>query len=162
MNDLFSKYGDQGLVVLGFPSNQFAFQENMGNGDILNLLKYIRPGGGYVPNFPLFQMMDVNGGSSDPLFKWLRNSLPLPSDDPYGMTIELQLLMLWAPASRTDIDWNFSKFLIDRNGKPLKRWTSNVSTNDPGLVADIVKALNNQSHLIEVPQIVQLPQKLDL
>jgi len=149
MNDLTAKYAAQGLQILGFPCNQFMHQENMGNGDILNLLKYVRPGGGYVPAFPIFGKVDVNGMTADPLFKWLIGALPMPSDISWGPTIMQQALMLWAPASRTDIEWNFSKFLVGRDGKPIKRWSPAVSTNDPGLVADILKALENRTHEIE-------------
>jgi len=153
MNELTAKYGSQGFQVLGFPCNQFMHQENMGNGDIMNLLRYVRPGAGFVPSFPLFAKMDVNGITADPIFKWLKSALPLPSDDLYGNTIMAQQLMLWSPASRTDIDWNFGKFLVGRDGKPIKRWTSSVATTDEGLVADIVKAINNRTHEIEVPEI---------
>jgi glutathione peroxidase len=150
MNQLTAKYASQGLQILGFPCNQFGLQENMGNGDILNILKYVRPGSGYVPNFPLFQKVSVNGATADPIFQWLKKALPLPSDDPYGNTIPVQAMMFWAPASRTDIDWNFSKFLVGRDGKPLKRWSEGVATADPGLVADIEKALNNKTDEIEL------------
>jgi len=122
----------------------------MGNGDILNLLKYVRPGNGFVPAFPMFQKVDVNGMLADPLFVWLRSKLPLPFDAPYGPFIMKQLLMLWEPASRTDIDWNFEKFLIGRNGLPIKRWSSTIATADPGLIADIEKALDNRTAEIEV------------
>jgi len=128
------------------------FQENMGNGDILNLLKYVRPGNGFVPAFPLFQKVDVNGANADPLFKWLREKLPLNSDvPPYGPFIATQRLMLWEPASRTDIDWNFAKFLVGRNGLPIKRWSPATGTSDQSLVNDIEKALDNRTREIEVP-----------
>jgi len=138
-------------VILGFPCNQFAFQENMGNGDILNLLKFVRPGSGFAPTFPMFQKIDVNGGNTDPLFKWLRAALPLNSDvPPYGAFIAKQQLMLWEPASRTDLDWNFCKFLIGRNGLPIKRWSPATATTDGNLVADIERALDNKTQEIEV------------
>jgi len=113
-------------------------------------LENVRPGNGYVPAFPLFQKVDVNGAFADPLFKWLRDQLPLPFDNPYGNTIPAQMLMLWEPASRTDIDWNFSKFLISRNGAPIKRWSEEVATSDSRITTDIEHALNNQTRLIEV------------
>jgi len=122
----------------------------MGNGDILNILKYVRPGNGFVPAFPMFQKVDVNGLQADPLFVWLRSKLPLPFDDPYGVFIMAQMLMLWAPATRTDVDWNFEKFLIGRNGLPIKRWSNAIATADPGLIADIERALDNKTAEIEV------------
>jgi len=123
----------------------------MGNGDILNLLKFVRPGNGFAPAFPMFQKIDVNGGNADPLFKWLRAALPLNSDvPPYGAFIAKQQLMLWEPASRTDLDWNFSKFLIGRNGLPIKRWSPATGTTDGTLVTDIERALDNKTEEIEV------------
>jgi len=123
----------------------------MGNGDILNILKYVRPGNNFVPAFPLFQKIDVNGAAADPLFKWLRAALPLNSDvPPYGPFIAKQQLMLWEPASRTDLDWNFSKFLIGRNGLPIKRWSPATGTTDSSLVTDVQRALDNRTQEIEV------------
>jgi len=122
----------------------------MGNGEILNILKYVRPGNGFIPAFPLFQKVDVNGVMADPVFKWLRDKLPLPYDNPYGAFLDRQLLMLWEPATRTDIDWNFSKFLIGRNGLPIKRWSEAIATADPSLIADIERALDNRTHEIDV------------
>jgi len=150
MNQLIGKFGSKGFVILGFPCNQFAFQENMGNGEILNILKFVRPGNGYIPAFPLFQKVDVNGAGADPLFKWLRDKLPLSVDNPYGPFLMLQKLMLWEPASRTDIDWNFAKFLIGRNGFPIKRWSEDVETSDTRITDDIERALNNQTREIDV------------
>jgi len=150
MNELISKYGSRGLQVLGFPCNQFGMQENMGNGDILNLLKFVRPGNGYIPAFPLFQKMDVNGLGADPLFKWIRDKLPLPFDNPYGVIVEAQKLCLWEPVTRNDIQWSFSKFLFGRNGLPIKRWTDDVATTDAEVIGDIEKALNGQEDQIEV------------
>jgi len=145
MNGLVQKYGAQGLVVLGFACNQFAFQENMANSDILNILRYVRPGKGFAPLFNLFQKTDVNGATADILFQWLKKALPLPSDDPYGVVTPMQEFLLWAPASRTDIDWNFSKFLVGRNGVPLKRWSSATESDNPSFIADLEAALKNQT-----------------
>jgi len=151
MNELIARYSSRGLVVLGFPCNQFAFQENMGNGDILNILKYVRPGNNYVPTFNLMERIDVNGDSADPLFKWLRGALPLNSDiPPYGAFIASQQLMLWQPASRTDLDWNFSKFLVGRNGLPIKRWSPATASTGAGVTSDIERALDNRTREIEV------------
>jgi len=141
MNDLMVRYATRGFQILGFPCNQFGYQENMGNGDILNILKYVRPGGGFQPNFPLFAKMDVNGDTADPIFQWLRQVLPYPTNDAYGPFIMSQADMLWKPASRTDVTWNFEKFLIGRDGKPVKRVSEALSTFD--VIPDIEKLLNS-------------------
>ena len=61
MNKLQSTYGSKGLTVLGFPCNQFGHQENCNNKEILNCLKYVRPGDGFEPNFDLSEKLEVNG-----------------------------------------------------------------------------------------------------
>ena len=71
------KYGPKArkvcsLKVLGFPSAQFAHQEPGRDDEIMNGLKYVRPGNGFVPNFTLFSKLDVNGAKEDPLFSWMK------------------------------------------------------------------------------------------
>jgi glutathione peroxidase len=94
---LYRKYKDDGLVILGFPSNQFANQEpgdekSIAEGCLVN----------YGVTFPMFSKVDVNGESAHPLFKYLTGEL----GSIFGSKVK----------------WNFTKFLIDRNGKPVKRF----------------------------------------
>lgn len=101
LEKLYQKYHDKGLVILGFPCNQFANQEpgdekSIAEGCLLN----------YGVTFPMFSKIDVNGSHAHPLYQYLKKELP-------GF-----------PFSR--IKWNFTKFLIDRNGKPVKRFSSLV------------------------------------
>lgn len=63
------------LRVLGFPSAQFAHQEPGKDSEIMNTLKYVRPGNGFVPKFTMFSKLDVNGATADKLFAWLTVSL---------------------------------------------------------------------------------------
>jgi len=140
MSELTKRYAGRGFQVLGFPCNQFGYQENFGNADIMNVLRYVRPGNGYVPNFPLFAKMDVNGDTADVIWQWLRQMLPYPSDDPTGAFIQAQVDVFWKPVTRTDVGWNFEKFLVARDGRPYKRFSEPVSTFDT--VPDIEKLLN--------------------
>ncbi|EPC3469058.1 glutathione peroxidase [Enterobacter asburiae] len=94
---LYKKYADQGLVVLGFPCNQFGKQEP-GGADEISKTCYIN----YGVIFPMFEKVEVNGNAAHPLFRYLKNELP-------GVL-----------GGR--IKWNFTKFLIGRDGKPLKRF----------------------------------------
>uniref|UniRef100_A0A8K9Y5V8 Glutathione peroxidase n=1 Tax=Oncorhynchus mykiss TaxID=8022 RepID=A0A8K9Y5V8_ONCMY len=105
LNLLQSKYPHR-LVVLGFPCNQFGYQENCSNGEILNSLKYVRPGDGYQPGFTVFEKCDVNGTNTHPDPKFL----------------------IWSPISRTDISWNFEKFLVGPEGEPFKRYSKKFET----------------------------------
>lgn len=101
---LYEKYKDQGLVILGFPCNQFGEQEPGGSGEIQEFCQV-----NYGVTFPIMAKVDVNGDNADPIFKYLKSQLG-------GLL-----------GSR--IKWNFTKFLIDRNGKPVERF-SPVTTPD--------------------------------
>lgn len=94
---LYRKHKDEGLVVLGFPCNQFGNQEPGGKKEIEEgcLINY-------GVSFPMFDKVDVNGDKAHPLFKYLKSEL--------GSILGRR------------IKWNFTKFLIDANGKPVKRF----------------------------------------
>ncbi|HDX4392379.1 glutathione peroxidase [Enterobacter bugandensis] len=94
---LYKKYAEQGLVVLGFPCNQFGKQEP-GDADEISKTCYIN----YGVCFPMFGKVEVNGAAAHPIFRYLKSELP-------GVL-----------GGR--IKWNFTKFLIGRDGKPLKRF----------------------------------------
>jgi len=94
---LYKKYGAQGLVVLGFPCNQFGKQEPGGADDIAQTCHI-----NYGVSFPMFEKVDVNGAAAHPVFRYLKAELP-------GVL-----------GGR--ILWNFTKFLIGRDGQPLKRF----------------------------------------
>ena len=98
LEKVYKKYKDKGFVVLGFPCNQFANQEpgdekNISEGCLIN----------YGVTFPMFAKVDVNGETAHPLFKYLKNELK----GTFGNKVK----------------WNFTKFLIDANGKPVKRFS---------------------------------------
>ena len=94
---LYQKYKDQGLVVLGFPCNQFGNQEP-GNADDIQEFCQVN----YGVSFPIFAKIDVNGSDAHPIFKYLKS--------------ELSGLL------GGKIKWNFTKFVIDKTGKPVKRF----------------------------------------
>ena len=95
---LHQQYKDKGLVVLGFPCNQFGGQEPVSNE---NMQQTCRLNHGVT--FPLFEKIDVNGPNTHPVFKLLRRSL----GGLFGSRIK----------------WNFTKFLIDAGGRPVKRFS---------------------------------------
>lgn len=99
LENLYKKYGDKGLVVLGFPCNQFGGQEPGGADDIAQTCQI-----NYGVSFPMFAKVNVNGSNAHPLFQWLTSALP-------GFLGKR-------------IKWNFTKFLIGRDGKPLKRFAT--------------------------------------
>ncbi|KAJ8044737.1 Glutathione peroxidase 1 [Holothuria leucospilota] len=96
--------------------------ENSTNDEILNMLKYVRPGNGFQPLFPIFQKVEVNGINTHPVFDFLKASLPAPSDDPFHLMDDPKKV-IWYPVQRHDIRWNFEKFLIRPDGIPFKRYS---------------------------------------
>ncbi|NXY02385.1 GPX3 peroxidase, partial [Pteruthius melanotis] len=117
LNALQDELRNQGIVVLGFPSNQFGKQEPGQNSEILPALKYVRPGGGFVPNFQLFKKGDVNGAKEQKIFTFLKNACP-PVAEEFGNPNKL----FWEPLRNHDIKWNFEKFLVSPEGVPIMRW----------------------------------------
>uniref|UniRef100_A0A7N8YLX5 Glutathione peroxidase n=1 Tax=Mastacembelus armatus TaxID=205130 RepID=A0A7N8YLX5_9TELE len=107
MNALMEMFGDLNFTVLGFPCNQFGLQSPEVNHETLNILKYVRPGGGFVPKFPVFGKVEVNGLNEEPLFTYLKESLPFVNP-----VIGDMKKFYWSPIKVNDIRWNFEKFLI--------------------------------------------------
>ena len=152
MNALAEKYGDK-LEILAFPCNQFGHQTNEGNEEFLNTLKFVRPGNGFEPadTITLMEKSDVNGATAAPVFKWLKESMMIPSggmEDTKGngcADIDALILprggfggttvSLWTPVCRSDIAWNFEKFLVGPDGAPVKRYSRYFDTN--AIAADI-------------------------
>lgn len=130
MNTLTEKFGPQGFMCLGFPSNQFGHQTNNKNNEILGQLKYIRPGNGYEPNFPLFARADVNGKDELPLFAYMKSVLPVPEGDEGAQLMGDPKFIIWSPIKRSDISWNFEKFLVNQDGVPIKRYSRRYPTVD--------------------------------
>ncbi|KAK6479213.1 glutathione peroxidase 2-like [Huso huso] len=104
-------------------------QENCQNEEILNSLQYVRPGGGFHPNFTMFQKCVVNGKDTHPVFAYLKDKLPYPDDDPTSY-IQDPRFIIWSPMNRSDIAWNFEKFLIGPEGEPFKRYSKKFKTID--------------------------------
>ena len=146
MNALADKYGDK-VAVLGFFCNQFGHQTNENNDEILNTLKFVRPGDGFEPadGVTLFEKSDVNGADAAPLFKWLKSEMLIPSDEmvdtkgngvanPDALVLPRgnfggSTVVLWTPVARSDIAWNFEKFLVGPDGKAVKRYSRYFDTN---------------------------------
>uniref|UniRef100_A0A9L0INL3 Glutathione peroxidase n=2 Tax=Equus asinus TaxID=9793 RepID=A0A9L0INL3_EQUAS len=124
LNALQEEFAPFGLVILGFPSNQFGKQEPGENSEIPLTLKYVRPGGGFVPNFQLFEKGDVNGEKEQKFYTFLKNACP-PTSELLGSPDRL----FWEPMKIHDIRWNFEKFLVGPDGKPIMRWYHRTTVN---------------------------------
>lgn len=105
LESLYRQYREQGLVILGFPCNQFGQQEP---GDAAAISSFCELN--YGVTFPMFAKVEVNGEQAHPLFVWLKKSLP-------GMLGD-------------GIKWNFTKFLIGRDGTPLQRFAPLTKPED--------------------------------
>lgn len=109
--------------MLGTPCNQFGGQEPGDNDEILNGLKYVRPGNGFVPAFPLTQALSVNGAFADAIYNYFRVSCPNP-------TAVITSGPAWSPVQVGDLTWNFNSFLVDKQGNVRKRYESLVQPQD--------------------------------
>jgi glutathione peroxidase len=115
LEELHKTYGKKGLVVLGFPCNQFGAQDSGSNGEIAEFCQL-----NYGVSFPMMAKIDVNGAQAHPLYQWLAAEAP-------GLL------------GSKSIKWNFTKFLVGRDGSVLKRY---APTDTPASLAqDIEVAL---------------------
>merc|ERR1712226_861170 len=129
---LVEKFGDK-LAVLGFPCNQFGKQQNNKDWEVLDMMKYIRPGNGFEPKFDIFSIGDVNGDGAQEVWKFIKKELPFPVDDCDGMGDDWIITsgnLIWDPVRRSDVGWNFEKFLINQDGKPVARFSRKFPTED--------------------------------
>jgi len=125
-NALTSNYSAQPFVILGFPCNSFGKQEPGANAEeILNGVKHVRPGKGFVPNFQLFNKMDVNGEKEHPLYTYLKKYCPSPRQG-----FAKKEVLFYETLHADDIRWNFEKFLVTNSGKPIRRYHSKVNPMD--------------------------------
>lgn len=109
---LYEKYKDRGLVILGFPANNFGFQEPGTNEEIKTFCS-----AKYNVTFPMYSKVSVKGSDITPLYKFLTGT------------------------KGGDVKWNFTKFLADKDGKVIGRFESAVTPDSPELVSAIEKAL---------------------
>ncbi|KAK3612461.1 hypothetical protein CHS0354_032075 [Potamilus streckersoni] len=122
INALVEKYQQYGLVVLGFPCNNFGLQEPGADAsEILNGLKFVRPGNGFEPKFRLTQKIDVNGDKEHPIYTYLKRNCESPKDMFYNSTD-----LFYSPLRSRDIRWNFESFLISKDGYPIYRYSDDT------------------------------------
>ncbi|MDX8366529.1 glutathione peroxidase [Cytobacillus sp. IB215665] len=114
LEELYKTYKDKGLVVLGFPCDQFGNQEPGANEEIESFCEI-----NYGVTFPMFSKVDVNGENAHPLFTYLKEEAP-------GIL------------GSKGVKWNFTKFLIDKGGKPVSRFAPKV---EPSAIKDNIEQL---------------------
>lgn len=106
LEEIYREYKGQGLEILAFPCNQFGSQEPGDENEIKNFCSL-----SYDVTFPMFAKVDVNGDNAHPLYNYLKESLP-------GIL------------GTKAVKWNFTKFLVDKNGTPVERFAPNDKPKD--------------------------------
>ncbi|MCX7239596.1 MAG: glutathione peroxidase [Burkholderiales bacterium] len=114
LEELHKTYGGQGLVVLGFPCNQFGAQDKGENSEIAQFCQL-----NYGVSFPMMAKIDVNGADAHPLYQWLSKEAP-------GLL------------GSKSIKWNFTKFLVGKDGQVRKRY---APTDTPASLAKDIEAV---------------------
>lgn len=114
LQKLYEEYKDQGLEIIGFPCDQFANQEPGSNEEIAEFCKL-----NFGVTFPIYSKIEVNGDDAHPIYKYLKSKKP-------GLL-------------GGKVKWNFTKFLINSEGKPVKRFAPTITPEN--LVEDILKAM---------------------
>lgn len=117
LESLYEKYKDKGLVIVGIPANNFGGQEPGTNEEIKKFCS-----SKYSVSFPMMSKVSVKGDDKTPLYIFLTDKA---TDPKFG----------------GDIQWNFTKFLFDRNGNPVARFEPNVTPDSPQVVAAVESAL---------------------
>ena len=135
---LYKKYRDQGLVIVGFPCDQFGHQEP---GTDEQIEEFCRINHGVT--FPLMSKIEVNGEGAHPIYQWLKSQAGFAGFDPaHPLTKILDEMFTKADpdyASKPDIKWNFTKFLINKEGRVVSRFEP--TTEPQGLEESIEKEL---------------------
>ena len=132
---LYRDYRDRGLVVLGFPANDFGAQEPGTNEEISNFCTT-----NFAVDFPMFAKITVVGPDKHPLYKALTNAAPEAQGDAAGFRERLKGYGM-TPNPVPEVLWNFEKFLVGKNGEVIARFAPTTAPNDPALVGAIEAAL---------------------
>jgi len=136
LENLYKKHSDRGLVILDFPCNQFAGQAPGTEAEIVSFCQLK-----YKVSFPQFAKIKVNGDDADPLFKWLKNEAPTEAKEGLKGKLTAVMFKLISKTAKNDSDikWNFTKFLLDRQGNVIKRYAPTVTPAE--IEADIMKVI---------------------
>lgn len=135
LEKLYTEYKDKGLVVLGFPANDFKEQEPGTNDEIATFCTT-----NYGVDFPMFEKLVATGPDKHPLYAELTKALPEKTGDAAAWRERLKGFGI-ATTEDPEVLWNFEKFLIDREGNVVGRFAPQVAPDDAALVGAIEKAL---------------------
>lgn len=133
---LYRQHKDDGLVVLGFPANNFGGQEPGENAEIADFCST-----NYSVTFPLFSKISVAGDDKHPLYETLIAEAPATVGDKEAHRARLREYKI-TPTEDPEVVWNFEKFLISRDGQVVGRFSPQITPDDPVVVEAIERELS--------------------
>jgi len=133
---LYRQYQDKGLVVMGFPANNFGGQEPGDNEEIAEFCSL-----NYDVTFPMFAKISVAGEDQHPLYEALTTQAPPAVGDKAAHRARLREYNI-TPTEDPDVTWNFEKFLVSRDGQVVGRFATHIKPDDPLVVAAIEQELS--------------------
>ena len=124
---LYQKYKDQGLVIIGFPCDQFAGQEPGSNEEIAEFCRI-----NHGVTFPLMAKTEVNGANAEPIFEYLKSQAPTEEYNGLKAKAAAKLFKTISKSVEkdSDIKWNFTKFLVNRDGTSIKRYAPTTTPEE--------------------------------
>lgn len=137
LESLYKEYQKQGFEILGFPANEFLAQEPGTNAEIQEFCRM-----NYGVEFPLFEKIVVKGEGQHPLYDYLTNTRPEATMKPNGTLIERLSSKGLISGKPNDIKWNFEKFLINKKGEVVGRFSPELDPQDPIIVNALKKELS--------------------
>lgn len=137
LEKLYREYRERGLIVLGFPANDFGAQEPGSNQEIAEFCS-----SRFSVDFPMFEKLSVKGSAQHPLYQKLVADRPSATAAEGGALAAKLAEHGLAPTNPTDVMWNFEKFLIDRQGSVAGRFAPDVTPDDAQLRGAIEQALS--------------------
>lgn len=138
LEKLYARHKADGLEILGFPANDFAGQEPGSNEEIASFCK-----GSFGVSFPLFQKITVTGADCHPLYRELIAEKPEATAKEPGIFRKRLIDFGIQPNPAPGILWNFEKFVVNRNGRVVDRFSPEIVPDDPIIVASIESALKS-------------------
>ncbi len=127
LEELNQKYKDQGLVIIGFPCNQFKEQDPGSDSQIEEFCQL-----NYGVTFKIMKKIDVNGAAADPIFQYLKTQAP--TEEYHGLKAKAAKTLFKTISTSvekdSDIQWNFTKFLISKDGATIKRYAPTTEPKD--------------------------------
>lgn len=127
LTEMYNEFKDEGFTILDFPCNQFGNQAPGTGAEIKETCRVK-----FLVQYPIFDKIDVNGENADPLYEYLKNEQPFTDITGKG-AIKLKLILKAMDRhykDNNDIKWNFTKFLVDREGNVVRRFEPTEDLND--------------------------------